>query len=248
MPRVLRVLQPFTVAARCNACGEAVNFAFPPVKSRASAIGVGDEREVPELAAPWRLFDALVPAICPRVECRALSVLRLVFESSRSDPREPFLDVGDVRTQRSAEVIWPPCVRPIPGDGLPAGIHGDMREGVSCMAYGLNNAACVMFRKAMEKACVLRGVDRSVRGLKAKLAEALKKGLLSQQVYDLASAVKGVGDTGAHGDYDPVTGVDREPILPTDAEATCTAAIHVLNHLFLTPALTSEITRKFPAR
>ena len=104
---------------------------------------------------------------------------------------------------------------------VPSDIQDDAREAERANYNQCYKACVTMCRRALQLGLIDKGILDSP--LSEMLKEALKKKLIEQKTYDLATSIKGYGDIGAH---------RREELNPEEVRMVIYATVRMLNELF----------------
>lgn len=142
--------------------------------------------------------------------------------------REPVLVLND------GEKIYPAPL-PSPTDSrIPPEVRNDLDEAKKCFSVGAYRASAVMSRRAIQSACIAKGVAN--KRLVDQLSEMASKGIITKDLKDLADTVRWVGNDAAHPDSQEVTKQDAKEILHLAEE--------FLKVIFVAPAIVQEQKKK----
>src|SRR3989344_9315722 len=114
---------------------------------------------------------------------------------------------------------------------IPEKIKKDLEEAKSCFSVGAINASTGMCRKALQRACKEKGAIK--KELYDQIDEIATRGIISNDLKELAHSVRLVGNDGVHPNEDEVTKEDAEEIL--------NLAEQLLDIIFVAPAKVKKI-------
>jgi hypothetical protein len=103
---------------------------------------------------------------------------------------------------------------------IPNGIKDDIQEAERCNYYQCYKACVTICRRALQLGLIDKGIKDGPLGW---MLEQAKSHLLTQEIYDLATSIKGYGDIGAH---------RSEKLEPQEISMVIYAAVRMLNELF----------------
>jgi len=128
-----------------------------------------------------------------------------------------------------------PSPLPSPTDGrIPEEIRKDLDEAKICFSVNAFRACAVMCRRALQTACKTKGATKE--RLMDQIDELAEKGVITNDLKELAHAVRWVGNDAAHPNEKEVTKEEAEEILHLTEQF-----MHVL---FVAPAKVREIKEK----
>lgn len=105
---------------------------------------------------------------------------------------------------------------------VPPDIKEDVQEAERANYAQCHKACVTMCRRALQLGLIDKGIpDGPLSGM---LSQALSKNLFKQDIYNLATSIKGYGDIGAH---------RKEQLEPTEVKMVIYATVRMLNELFL---------------
>lgn len=133
------------------------------------------------------------------------------------------------------EKVYPHPV-PAPSDErIPDAIRLDMDEAKRCFEVQAFRACAVMCRRALQVACLDKGVDDAKR-LELQIDELFSEGIITQDLRDWAHGVRWIGNDSAHPGGNAVTKEDAEDIL--------NLAEQFMTVLYVAPAIAGEQKKK----
>ena len=103
-----------------------------------------------------------------------------------------------------------------------------------CHSQGCHRASVVMARRCIQQTCILKGAPQK-EDLCNQISDLAKRGIITSDIKDWATAVRWVGNDAAHPNAEVVT--------MDDAEDCLHLAEQMLHVLFVTPAI-AEALRK----
>lgn len=101
-------------------------------------------------------------------------------------------------------------IRDLP-DTLPEEVLLDMLEASKCMDIEASKAAVVMARRALQRALLLKGADKTLP-LHKQIDKLKDDGIISSDVASLAHGVRYLGNFGAHPDDDILNDISFEDV------------------------------------
>ncbi len=110
------------------------------------------------------------------------------------------------------------------GDSVPNDIKEDVKEAERANYHQCYKACATMCRRALQLGLIDKGVKDEA--LNRMLKNALGNNLLNQEMYSLATSIKGFGDIGAH---------RREQLESQEVNMLIYATVRMLNELFEKP-------------
>lgn len=117
-----------------------------------------------------------------------------------------------IEPRTNVVVDWQPRAVPYVTDleGAPSPLLADFKEGQLALGYGLYKAAAVMFRRAVQSACLDKGAPKRDR-IWAQIDWLEENHIVNVDLRDLAHEIRHFGNDGAHPDKDPLEdGVSKE--------------------------------------
>jgi len=130
--------------------------------------------------------------------------------------------------------IYPfPLPSPV-DERIPEKIRNDLEEAKLCFSVGAINASVGMCRKALQRTCKEKGATK--KELFDQIDEIASKGVISNDLKELAHSVRLIGNDGVHPNDEEVTKEDAEEIL--------NLAEQFLDIIFVAPAKVKEIKEK----
>ncbi|MDO8517564.1 MAG: DUF4145 domain-containing protein [Nanoarchaeota archaeon] len=117
---------------------------------------------------------------------------------------------------------------------IPEKIKKDLEEAKLCFSVGAINASSGMCRKALQRACKEKGATK--KELYDQIDEITTKGVISNDLRELAQSVRLIGNDGVHPNDDEVSKEDAEEIL--------NLAEQFLDIIFVAPAKVKEIKER----
>jgi len=116
-------------------------------------------------------------------------------------------------------------VRDLP-DSLPEEVLNGMIEASKCIDVEASKAAVVMSRRALQKALLLKGADKSLPLFK-QIDNLKDNNIVSSDIASLAHGIRYLGNSGAHPDGDLLNNVSFE-----DAKLAYQVTLKILKQLF----------------
>lgn len=104
---------------------------------------------------------------------------------------------------------------------VPSDIKEDLQEAERAHYAQCDKSCVTMCRRALQLGLIDKGIADAP--LSAMLQEALKRKLIEQKTYDLATSIKGYGDIGAH---------RKEHLESQEVSMVIYATVKMLNELF----------------
>jgi hypothetical protein len=124
-----------------------------------------------------------------------------------------------------------PSILPSPTDErIPSPIRDAQIEAKKCFSVGAYQATAVMARLAIQRACRNHGATSGT--LSGQVNELFEKNIITAKMKNWASAVRQIGNDGAHEQDDTVS--------PKDAEDVLKLSEQLLAVLYVTQALADE--------
>jgi len=132
-----------------------------------------------------------------------------------------------------------PSNLPVPVDErIPEDIRNPFYEARLCFEHHAHNAAACVARKALQRLCIKLGASKEERWLSKQLKHLVENGKITRESFDLAMAVKIVGDEGAH----------LEDVSPEDVQEALDLLDHLTDRIFIRIPKAKEITDRAQQR
>jgi hypothetical protein len=185
-----------------------------------SQINIEEGLEMPYLICPKCQGESRVHATHMKFDCDSETKIWGIIQCLGCGHQMPItLNKGCIE---SVDVSLPATQSDHLISSVPDGIKDDIQEAERCNYYQCYKASVTMCRRALQLGLIDKGIpDGPLSGM---LSQA-KGSLLSQEIYDLATSIKGYGDIGAH---------RRERLEPQEVSMVIYAAVRMLNELFST--------------
>lgn len=153
------------------------------------------------------------------VRCTGNSKMWGIIQCTRCLHEMPFSMYHD-RIQK-LDVALPGTQSDHLNPSVPDDIKDDVREAERANYAQCYKACVTMCRRAVQLGIMDKGIPDAP--FQKMLNGALRQKLISQDIYNLATSIKGYGDIGAH---------RREQLDPEDVRMVIHAAVRMLNELF----------------
>ena len=141
------------------------------------------------------------------------------------------LNLDKYQTPVAVKSVYPfPLPSPV-DERIPEKIRKDLEEAKLCFSVGAINASVGMCRKALQRTCKEKVAIK--KELYDQIDEIATRGIISNDLKELAHSVRLVGNDGVHPNEDEVTKEDAEEIL--------NLAEQLLDIIFVAPAKVKEI-------
>jgi len=125
---------------------------------------------------------------------------------------------------------------PTPTDErIPEKIRKDIDEAKICLSVNAFRACAGMCRRALQQACILKGASPKKR-LEEQIDELAERGVITQDLKDLAHTVRWVGNDALHPENPEVTEEDAEEMLNLTEQ--------FMDIIFVAPEKVKEIKEK----
>lgn len=154
-----------------------------------------------------------------RVECVGDAKMWGIIQCLNCQHEFPFTMVRNY--MQKLDVALPGAESDRLNPSVPDDIKDDVREAERANYAQCYKACVTMCRRALQLSLIDKGIKDS--GLSGMLREALNKNLLTQDIFSLATSIKGYGDIGAH---------RKDHLEPQDVNMVIHAAVRMLNELF----------------
>jgi len=141
-----------------------------------------------------------------------------------------------------------PAMRPgnLPAT-IPAHIREDITEASRCLRVDAFKGAACMIRRALHMILRDKGVEKKW-SLKREINAAKSQGIIDDFLFELAQALKWLGDFGAHegsGDENPDSVEDITEITPEDVSHGLDLVTAFTEALYVNPAKAKKLKEKF---
>lgn len=122
-----------------------------------------------------------------------------------------------------------PADEPTVDANIPEGVASDLIEALRCYNIKANKAAAAMCRRALQKACLNLGADKT-----KKLVDQIKSlkvaGKLHPDLAEIATEIRILGNEGVHPDDDGLDDIDEG-----DVKEVLEFALELLDDLYVRP-------------
>jgi hypothetical protein len=180
-------------------------------------IGKEEEQEMPEVICPSCYPNRTTESI--QVRCTGDTLMRGIITCLSCGRELPFEMYKGYITKLDKEL--PAAQSDRLETSAPNDIRDDVQESERCNYYHCYKACVTMCRRALQLGLIDKGIPDGPLG--GMLKQAKVNRLLSQEIYDLATSIKGYGDIGAH---------RREILEPEEVNMVIYATVRMLNELF----------------
>lgn len=120
---------------------------------------------------------------------------------------------------------------------VPGPIVDDFDEALRCREQGSYKACVVMCRRVLESTTMEKGAKG--RTLHDKISDLSRKGLIPNQISEIATEIRAIGNYGAHPGDDRLSNVDQD-----EAESLLDLTRHIVEYVFIMPHKLSELKKK----
>jgi hypothetical protein len=117
---------------------------------------------------------------------------------------------------------------------IPEKIRKDLDEAKICLSVGAYRACAAMCRRAIQTACIDKGVDKNTK-LDEQINELAKKGEITEHIKNWAHSIRWVGNDAVHPESPEVTESDAKDILNLTEQ--------IMTILYIMPAISNEKNR-----
>ena len=119
---------------------------------------------------------------------------------------------------------------------IPEPIAGEYREAIRCRWVNAYRASVLLCRRALEVSCQLEKAQGKL--LFDKIEDLAGRQMITGTLKRMASRIRLLGNTGAHGDYMEVL----DNITEADADDALQFMEHYLNYVYVFPARLNQST------
>ena len=135
--------------------------------------------------------------VCKQTDCNELFVATYFFSPNHLDDE----DYDFVRTVPPQPV--PEIAMLLSQHDVPSDLRDDLLEAVACWKYGLYQAFGAMARRAIHTICKEKGAYEG--SLEQQIRDSQDRNLITAQVSERMHAIRKIGNSGAHPEWEVVT-------------------------------------------
>lgn len=122
-----------------------------------------------------------------------------------------------------------PTDEPTVDANIPSGVASDLIEALRCYNIKANKAAVAMCRRALQKACLNLGADKTKK-LVVQIKSLKDAGKLHPDLAEIATEIRIIGNEGAHPDEDGLDDLDEG-----DVKEGLEFTLELLDDLYVRP-------------